>query len=80
MGVFFISDLHLGHPAIINFADGKFRRWNGLDNIDDHDDELIHRINQKVRKRDKLFILGDIVFNKKNLYKLQSINHTFSNR
>jgi calcineurin-like phosphoesterase family protein len=71
MSVYFISDLHLGHKRITQFEGGKWRNW--ADSPEEHDHELISRINQTVQKRDKLFILGDVVFGRKNIEMLGEI-------
>jgi calcineurin-like phosphoesterase family protein len=42
--------------------------------VSTHNDTLISRINSKVKKADKLFILGDIVFRRENLHYLAQIN------
>lgn len=58
--VFFISDLHLGHKNILKFA-GDYRDGS---TIEEHDEILIQKINSRVSSRDKLFILGDVVWRK----------------
>lgn len=72
MAVYVISDLHIGHDSILKFCDGKWRDW-GATTVEEHNDELISRINGKVNKRDKLFILGDVVFKRENLHYLSQI-------
>lgn len=59
MGVYFISDLHLGHAKVITFEDDFRQKLLGVSTIEEHDDEVIRRINSVVHKRDKLYILGD---------------------
>jgi len=71
MSTYFISDLHLGHKQILEFA-GNFRTW--ATTVEEHDEVLIDRINSVVTKRDKLFILGDGVFGTHNLYLIDAIN------
>ena len=53
-GIWFTSDLHLGHVAA-----AKFR--NFADTYE-HDMTIVENINSKVQPRHKLFILGDVVF------------------
>lgn len=52
--VWFTSDLHLGHEAIIRMQNRPFR------NVEEMDNALIHHLNECVRPNDKLYILGDI--------------------
>jgi calcineurin-like phosphoesterase family protein len=56
--VFFISDLHLGHRRILNFA-GEFR---GGDTTEEHDDWVVNQWNSVVKKRDVVYVLGDVAF------------------
>lgn len=51
--IFFTSDLHLLHPKIVNHTKRPC-------SIKEHDEWLIDQINQKVRKGDELYILGDV--------------------
>lgn len=73
MAVYLISDLHIGHRNILKFGDGSYRNWAG-DDLLTHNQAIINRINSRVKKQDKLFILGDIVFKKENLHYLAQIN------
>ena len=68
--VFFISDLHLGHKNILKFS-GGFRYG---ETIEQHDQWIIDQINSAVKKRDILYILGDLAFGNENLTKLSKIN------
>lgn len=52
--IWFTSDLHLGHEAIIRMQNRPFQ------NIDEMNNTLIHNLNECVRANDKLYILGDI--------------------
>jgi calcineurin-like phosphoesterase family protein len=51
--IWFTSDLHLLHPKIIDICDRPTT-------IEEHDKWLIDRINEKVGKKDTLYILGDV--------------------
>lgn len=51
--IFFTSDLHLLHPKIVNIC-------NRPVSIESHDQWIIDNINDKVGKRDTLYILGDV--------------------
>jgi len=66
--VYFISDLHLGHEKIVQFRDG-FGSTQA-----EHDSILVERINTTVKSKDKLFILGDCIFNDKGMKAFENIN------
>ena len=68
--VYFISDLHLGHKNILNFA-GEYR--GGVDS-ETHDQWLVDQINSVVGRRDTLWILGDICFTDEASKYLKQIN------
>jgi len=51
--IWFTSDLHLLHPKIVDICDRPVK-------VEDHDDWIIDTINQKVGKKDDLYILGDV--------------------
>jgi calcineurin-like phosphoesterase family protein len=69
-GVYFISDLHLGHRNIL-----KYR--SQFDTIEEHDSVILDNILSRVTKRDVLWILGDVIFerglNDKNVELLRTI-------
>lgn len=54
--VYFISDLHLGHKNILNFS-GNLRDG---DCPIEHDHIIIAKWNSTVRKRDLVYVLGDV--------------------
>jgi calcineurin-like phosphoesterase family protein len=56
--VFFISDLHLGHRSILQFA-GPLR---GGTTVDEHDEWLVNQWNSVVGNRDLVWVLGDVAF------------------
>jgi len=53
---FFISDLHLGHAAIIKHCS---RPFSSVKEMDEH---IIERWNNTVSNGDKVYVLGDIFF------------------
>ena len=55
MAVYFTSDLHLGHESILSIRPQ-------FGNMEEHDHFLIDRWNQKVKKNDEVYILGDFCF------------------
>lgn len=68
--VYFISDTHFGHKNILKFSRG-FRYG---ETIEQHDQWLIAQINSVVKKRDILYILGDLAFGNENLKNLDKVN------
>lgn len=66
MSVYHISDLHLGHRNII--------KWRGnFETLDEHDNFVTDAILGTVCKRDKLFIHGDLCFDRNKLDLVQKI-------
>lgn len=55
---YYISDLHFGHRNILNFENRPFRT------VEEMDEEYIRRWNNKVKKGDEVYILGDLSFYK----------------
>lgn len=60
------SDLHLGHKNI-----HKFR--HGFESADKHHETLFENLAMNIQKRDSLFLLGDIAFDKFWLEQIKSI-------
>lgn len=68
----FISDTHFGHENLLKFEPDTNGRFNG--DIHDRDAHLVERINSVVKPGDRLYILGDVVLNKKHLEILEMVN------
>lgn len=62
-----ISDLHLGHQAILKYRT-KFAT------LDEMHDTIINNWNSAVTPQDKVYILGDVAWNKQSLTLLNSMN------
>lgn len=52
--IYFTSDQHLGHPAIIQMQNRPFQ------NVEDMNRTIINNYNSRVHKDDTVYILGDI--------------------
>ena len=52
--IFFTADLHLGHQGIIRLCDRPFS------SVEEMDETLIERWNDKVKRSDTIYILGDL--------------------
>lgn len=72
---FVIADLHLGHLGMCQFmrADGvtKLRPW---DTPEEMDEAMVERWNATVAPGDKVYVLGDVVMNKKALPTVGRLN------
>jgi calcineurin-like phosphoesterase family protein len=62
---FFIGDTHFGHKNIINFS--SIKEYRPFSSIEEHDAELVKRWNSVVAPKDKVFMLGDFCFGKRNI-------------
>lgn len=60
--VWITSDLHLSHQ--------KVAELRGFKTIEEHDETILDNLNTAVGKRDSLWILGDLVFNKATKFRL----------
>jgi calcineurin-like phosphoesterase family protein len=71
--VLFISDLHLGHDKIHEFAAGY--RGN-CKNVDEHSEYIIEQWNSVVTKHDLVYVNGDVCFKKEYMPQLTKLNGT----
>lgn len=73
--VFLVSDTHFGHAGVCRFTrnDGitKLRPW---DNADEMDEFMVKAWNERVRPKDKVYHLGDVVINRRALPTLARLN------
>jgi len=54
--IFFTSDLHFNHSAVIGFCDRPFK------NVEEMNERLINNINQRCKPEDTLYHIGDFAF------------------
>ncbi|MGL5582112.1 MAG: metallophosphoesterase, partial [Cetobacterium sp.] len=66
---YFISDPHFSHRNIL-----KYRKQ--FESIHHHDSTIISNWNQRVTKRDKVFVLGDACFDENALELVSQLNGT----
>lgn len=72
---FTVADLHLGHEktcTVFKRADGSPLR--PFANADEMDAEIIRRWNAKVGPSDRVYVLGDVVINRRFLPKVGALN------
>jgi calcineurin-like phosphoesterase family protein len=69
MTTYFISDLHISHKNIVEYAQG-FRPCTQ----ENHDQWIIDQWNSVVNKRDKVFVLGDVSFSKDGIKLMAKMN------
>lgn len=67
--IYFISDLHLGHKNILKFSPSR-----GGTCMKSHAEWLVDQWNTVVLKRDIVYVLGDVCFDKKYLHYLKQMN------
>jgi len=65
--VYFTSDWHFGHKAILKYRD--------FESIEQHDQTFIDNFNKVVNKRDTVFFMGDIAFTEEGLKKLNELKY-----
>ena len=59
--VYYTSDLHFGHARIIELCSRPF------ENVTEMDEALIANWNRKVKQKDTVYIVGDIIWDKKRV-------------
>ncbi len=73
--VFLYSDPHFGHhnaACVFKNKDGSpLRPYSSAEEMDE---DMVQRYNDKVKPTDKVYFLGDVVINKKNLPILERLN------
>lgn len=66
---FFVSDHHFGHSNILTFKDNEGNLIRpGFDSIEEHDEFIIQQHNKIVGDTDRVYLMGDLVINKKFLH------------
>lgn len=59
----FIGDLHFFHKNILFFENEK-RPFSCLEEMHEH---IIKKWNENVKEKDKIYCLGDMIFDQKNI-------------
>lgn len=74
MTTWITSDQHFNHNNVCKFlnADGsKMRPW---DNVEEMNQEIVRKFNEKVMIDDECFMLGDVALNRSGLVLLEQLN------
>lgn len=64
---FLSADLHLGHRGVTLFRDHEGRKIRPWDDVESMDEALIANWNEVVQPNDKVYLLGDLVINRRAL-------------
>lgn len=64
---FVCADTHFGHRNILSFKREDGTSLRPFTTIEDHDDSLVERWNSVVKDEDRVYLLGDVVINRKAL-------------
>lgn len=65
--IFFISDTHFGHKNLIQFKRKDESKLRPFTDVDEMNNALIKAWNEKVTEADKIYHLGDLALQVKNL-------------
>lgn len=70
---FFIADLHLGHQRMV-VPDEHGQRLRPFENVDEMNEHIVERWNAVVGAKDKVYVLGDLMMNKRYHTQLNRLN------
>lgn len=70
---FVCADTHFGHRNILSFKREDGSPLRPFTSIEEHDDELVSRWNAVVKDEDRVYLLGDVVINRKALQTLHRL-------
>ena len=62
--IFFTADMHFGHENMISFVDYNGQKIRPFNTCQECDELMIENWNSVVRPQDKIYVLGDVCFNK----------------
>lgn len=72
--IFFISDTHFGHAALLNFKNEDGSPVRTFSSVEEMDETLIQRWNSVVRPQDHVYHLGDVAMKRPFLDTLSRVN------
>lgn len=62
--IFFTADMHFGHENMISFVDYNGQKVRPFNTCEECDELMIENWNSMVKPQDKIYVLGDVCFNK----------------
>lgn len=69
-----ISDTHFGHKNMINFVDSNNNRIRPFESVEEVDQLMINNWNSLIKQGDRVYHLGDVCIQRKDLEILKSLN------
>lgn len=73
--IFLCSDWHLNHENIINFTRGNSQeKMRDFACVEDMNEHIVAQHNRVVKPKDKVYHLGDVCFNKRDLQIIARMN------
>ena len=69
-----ISDMHFGHANIIKFTRHDGTPLRNFASVEEMDEHMIDNWNSVVNAKDRVYMLGDVVINRKSLHVLGRLN------
>ena len=70
MDTWFFADPHLGHEKILDFEPMRGALFK---TIEEHDERILDLWRDRVKKRDVVYLLGDVAANKASLAKFKGL-------
>lgn len=68
------ADHHFGHRNILTFLRDDGTRLRDFKDIEEHDETIIKNHNDLVDPKDRVYMLGDIIINRRNMHILSRLN------
>lgn len=72
--IFLCSDHHFSQASILTFLNDDGSRVRDFDSVEEMDETMVENHNRVVSAKDKVYFLGDVAFNKKNLSIVDRLN------
>jgi calcineurin-like phosphoesterase family protein len=72
--VFLTADPHFGHSGVCRFTRDDGSKLRPYETAEEMDEDMVQRWNDTVRPGDKVYVLGDVVINRKALSIMRRLN------
>ena len=72
--VFLTADPHFGHSGVCRFLRDDGSKLRPYETAEEMDEDMVQRWNDTVRPADKVYVLGDLVINRKALKIMHRLN------